>query len=362
VDEDRVVVVSHAGVVVANQGVYASLRARGRDVELVVPRRWSNEYARGVVASSAAGLEGHVSAIAVVGRGRPQRHAYLTVASRQLRRRAAGLLVLEEEPFSLAALQWSRGARRAHVDFAVQVAETLDRPMPWPVRRWRREVLGGAAAVLARSPSAAQLAMRWGARGEVAVIPHSVAPVPARATPEGRATVAYVGRLVEAKGLGDLLEAVAALRGRVRLLVAGDGPLRDRVLRAGGDVEYLGPVGHASIGDVYERAHVTCVPSRTTDDWVEQFGRVVVESLLRGVPVVACATGELPWVLGETGGGVLVAERDPGALAEALDELVEHRDRAEALGLEGRAGVLDQFTDDAVAARLDRLLGAISPG
>jgi glycosyltransferase involved in cell wall biosynthesis len=124
--------------------------------------------------------------------------------------------------------------------------------------------------------------------------------------PAGEFTVAYVGRLVEEKGLGDLLGAVVSLEG-ARLVVAGAGPMAGAVAGAGPRVEYLGPLPHGRVGEVYARAHVTCVPSRTTPRWVEQFGRVVVESLVRGVPVVVCATGELPWVLSVTGGGVLVA-------------------------------------------------------
>lgn len=125
-------------------------------------------------------------------------------------------------------------------------------------------------------------------------------------------------------------------------------------------MEFLGPLPHDRVDEVYGRAHVTCVPSRTMPTWVEQFGRVVIESLSRGVPVVACATGELPWVLEATGGGVLVAERDPRALADALERVVVDRAAGEALGATGRAGVLRTFTDDVVAAQLDALLRSIS--
>jgi glycosyltransferase involved in cell wall biosynthesis len=356
---NRVVVVSHACVVLANQGVFASLAQRGRDVELVVPSRWRNEYTD-VGIGSAPGLEGRVARIHVLGRGRPQRHVYLTSATSELRRRHATLALLEEEPFALAARQWGGGAARIGIPFGVQVAETLDRPMPSIVRRLRDRTLGEAAFVVARSPTAGSLARAWGALGEVQVVPHSVAEVPPRPTPEGPPTVAFVGRLVEAKGIVDLLAAVELLAGKVRLLVAGDGPLRALVAGAGPNVELVGPLGHDRIGEVYARAHVTCVPSRTTATWVEQFGRVVIESLVRGIPVVACATGELPWVLGATGGGVLVPERDPHALAEALEAMTTDQNTGEALGAVGRRGAMREFSDDAVAARLDALLTSVS--
>jgi glycosyltransferase involved in cell wall biosynthesis len=216
-------------------------------------------------------------------------------------------------------------------------------------------VLRDATFVVARSPKAAALAMVWGARGEVAVVPHDVEAVAARDEPGGLFTVAFVGRLVEEKGVEDLLAAVARIDD-VRLVVAGAGPLADRVLAAGDRVELVGGVAPARVGEVYARAHVTCVPSRTTQRWEEQFGRVAVESAVRAVPVIASSSGALPWVLSTSGGGVLVPERDPAALAAAIGGLRDDRARARALGGAGRAGALASFTTDVVARSLASLL------
>jgi glycosyltransferase involved in cell wall biosynthesis len=356
----RAVVVSHACVLATNRDVYATLAAGGLPVELVVPARWRNEYRPDGFAPDPPGaLDGHLHALRVLGAGRPQRHGYLARAAAVLRRLDANALLIEEEPFSLAALQWSRAARRARVPYGVQVAETLDRDMPVPVARWRHAVLAGAAFVVARSPAAAELARRWGAQVPPDVVPHDVADAAVVAGPAGPFTVAFVGRLVEEKGLGDLLAAVEALEG-VRLVVAGAGPLADDVRRAAPRVEYLGAVAHEDVGGVYARAHVTCVPSRTTHDWEEQFGRVVVESLARGVPVVASSTGSLPWVLSVVGGGVLVAERDPRALAGALGQLRDDPGAARALGEAGREGVRQAFSTPVVAARLADVLDRVS--
>ncbi|HEV3212305.1 MAG TPA: glycosyltransferase [Acidimicrobiales bacterium] len=354
-----VVVVSHAGVLATNRGVYEALAGGGTDVELVVPARWRNEYRPGgFVADPPGALDGHLHPTRVLAVGRPQRHGYLARTGAVLRRLGAEVLLVEEEPFSVAARQWSRAARRASVPYGVQVAETLDLDLPAPVARWRHGVLAHAAFVLARSPGAAELARRWGARIEPDVVPHDVADVDEVAAPTGPFTVAYVGRLVAEKGLDDLLAAVASLDD-VHLLVAGAGPLEGDVRRAGALVELLGAVDHDRVGDVYARAHVTCVPSRATRGWVEQFGRVVVESLVRGVPVVASATGELPWVLSVTGGGVLVAERDPAALAAALAALRDDPSGARALGRAGREGVRGSFTTPVVAGALRAVLDRV---
>lgn len=346
-------VVSHAGVLAVNQQVYAELAARGMDVQLLVPARWRNEYRPDRFAAEVhPGLSGHVATVRTAMAGRPQRHLQLASVVRELRRWSPAVVFVEEEPFSLTAIRWARRARRLAVPYGVQVAETLDRHMPTTVRRAARTTIAGAAFVVARSPAAARLATAWGATGEVRVVAHGVEDVGARAVPTGTFTVGYVGRLVAEKGIEDLLAAARALGDEVQVVVAGDGPLAAAVRDGGPGVVALGPIAHDRIGEVYARAHVVCVPSRTTPSWQEQFGRVVPEALVRAVPVVATSTGELPWVLRTTGGGLLVPERDPDALATAIRTLARDADLAARLGAEGRAGVLASFTNEAAAREL----------
>ncbi len=53
------------------------------------------------------------------------------------------------------------------------------------------------------------------------------------------------------------------------------------------------------------------LPSRTTPTWKEQFGRVIVEALWCGVPVVGSDSGEIPWLIELTGGGLTFPEGEP---------------------------------------------------
>lgn len=358
--EGTVAVVSHACVLPANQQVYVELASRGVGVHLVVPRRWSSEYApEGFDAHVAPELRGNVTFANVLGRGRPQRHAYLAACTSMLRRIRPSVVFIEEEPFSVAALQWSWAARRLGLPFGVQLAETLDRRLPAVAQRWRHDVLARAAFVAARSPAAAALATSWGATGLVQVVPHGVDAADERPMPDGPFTIGFVGRLAPEKGIEDLLDAFESLEIDARLVVAGDGPLRDRVSGAGERVRLLGAVPHASVGDVYAMSDLTCVPSRTTATWEEQFGRVLVESLAHGVPVLATATGSIPWVVGETGGGILVPERDPDELARAITERAADRVGTAALGHEARPRALAAFSIPRVATNFLELLARV---
>jgi glycosyltransferase involved in cell wall biosynthesis len=111
----------------------------------------------------------------------------------------------------------------------------------------------------------------------------------------------------------------------------------------------------------YAQMDVLALPSRTTPTWVEQFGRVLVEALWCGVPVVGTASGEIPWVIETTGGGVVVPEGDPGALAAALTALRDDPARRAELARTGRAAVERLFAAPAATDALERLLEGAAP-
>jgi glycosyltransferase involved in cell wall biosynthesis len=89
------------------------------------------------------------------------------------------------------------------------------------------------------------------------------------------------------------------------------------------------------------------VPSLTRRNWREQFGRVAVEAMACGRPVVGAASGEIPRVLGAA--GCVVPEGDAAALAAALTALLADPARRAALGAAARARVLACYTPAAVA-------------
>jgi glycosyltransferase involved in cell wall biosynthesis len=162
------------------------------------------------------------------------------------------------------------------------------------------------------------------------------------------------------KGLDTLVAAVCRLDAPVDLLVAGDGILRQWLQEAdlGHDRRLVlrTDVGHAEMASLYAAMDVLVLPSRTTPRWSEQFGRVLVEALWCGVPVIGSDSGEIPWVVSMTGGGVIFPEGDERALAERLNALRGDPERRAALAVEGRQRVADTFAVDAVATALEESL------
>jgi glycosyltransferase involved in cell wall biosynthesis len=145
--------------------------------------------------------------------------------------------------------------------------------------------------------------------------------------------VLFAGRLSREKGI---LELVAAAEG-MKLVVAGDGPLRDRVPEA------LGFVPHHALGPLYERAAVVACPSHR-----EGFGVVCAEAMAYGRPVVAGAVGGLLDLVVNDETGLLVPPRDVPALRAALEQLVGDPELRARLGRAARERIRTHFSWPAV--------------
>lgn len=169
----------------------------------------------------------------------------------------------------------------------------------------------------------------------VHVVPPFVHGLDAGAPASGPPCVLYVGRLAEAKGARDAVEAWRRSGVELPLVVAGTGPLRGelsaRAERTPG-LEVLGWVERDRLSALYRRARALLLPSR----WQEPFGIAGIEALSFGVPVVAWESGGVgEW---HPGPG-LVRWGDVEGLAHALAEAVTRRvarpplfERDEAIG------------------------------
>ena len=229
-------------------------------------------------------------------------------------------------------------AARTGKPYAVQVWGT-DVELARRAPRLARGVLQGARLVIAASNALAETARELGA-DEVRVIPSGV-ELPAEVGEEAQPPeVLYAGRLSAEKGVLELVEATAGMK----LVVAGDGPLRTRVRGE------LGFVPHDELQRLYARAAVVACPSRR-----EGFGVACLEAMAHARPVVATDVGGLRDLVvhGET--GLVVPPRDPTALRDALEQLLGDANLRRRLGAAGRERARRHFswaavTDATVAA------------
>lgn len=330
---------SHACVVAANRKVYRALDA---DVEIVTPHLWRHEYDPEPFPPQPPA---DVTPMRVLRPGSIQLHAYVGPLARRLR--GADVLYVEEEPYSVPAAQWAYAAFRAKVPFAFYTLQNIVKRYPWD--RW---VFGRAAGAVALSREVEETLRARGYRGRVDRVPLAIDTDFFAASPRpGRKVVGFAGRLVPEKGLDVLVAAMRELPD-ARLLVVGSGPLAGRLREAGAEVREN--VGHADMPAAFAEMDVLAVPSLTTGNWKEQFGRVALEALSCGVPIATSDSGELPVLVAETGGGIATPEGDPALLARAIRELLADPAR----GARGREVVVERYSVPAVARRLMEALHA----
>jgi glycosyltransferase involved in cell wall biosynthesis len=180
---------------------------------------------------------------------------------------------------------------------------------------------------------------------------------PAEARPEGRFRLVVLSRLVERKGIGNVISALADVEGADVVIAGGPeaGELQDdpearrlaglaRSLGVSGRVELRGRVERADVPRLLRSADVcVCVP------WYEPFGMVPLEAMACGVPVVASAVGGLVDTVVHGVTGLHVPPRDPVALAEALRTLLADRPLRAQLGANGLRRARSRYSWDRVA-------------
>ncbi len=157
--------------------------------------------------------------------------------------------------------------------------------------------------------------------------------------------VGGVGRLDEAKGFGDLIDAVAILSNEfpsLALILAGQGPLRGELER---QVERLGlsnrvrfPGFVSEVQPVLDSLDVFVLPSLC-----ETLGYALLEAMATELPAIGSAVGGIPEVIAEGETGFLIPPRDPVRLAAVLRKVFRNCELRPAMGAAGRARVIRHF-------------------
>ena len=365
----RIAVISHACAVDLNQRLYEELaRHDDMDVLIVAPSTWRASTGK-TIEFRPPQPPCESRPLPVWGSGQISLHWYrgLTGALRDWR---PDLIYLDEEAYSLPAWQALRICRRTRLPLAFVQTQNIVKRQPWPFGWVERQVLDHACLANPITDECADVLRGRGFGGRIALIPHCVdtARFFPRPADELRAklglegfVVGYLGRLTEEKGLRELMAAADLLweQGGLAFSVAlvGSGPLEAELRRWAdgkptGRVALTGPVAHPQAPEYINAFDLLALPSRTTPGWKEQFGRVIIEAMACGVPVLGSDSGHIPDLIGETGGGVVVVGSDAQTLATGLRSLIADPTRARRIGEAGRQVVAAKYAVTSVAERL----------
>jgi len=356
------------------------------DLTVIVPPYWQEEVRRlELERSHTAGYRLEVLPVAFNGHF----HVYFYRGlGRRLKELRPDVLHVDEEAYNLATWLAFRAGRPVGARCLFVTWQNIARTYPPPFRWFEQAVYRQAAYALCANAESTVVLRSKGYTGPLAVFPQMgvdpavFCPDPANLPPspslpgkgvqlpplltgEGpgpwsgeageRFAIGFFGRLVEQKGLLVLLDALAGLDAPWHLYLVGDGPLRPaleaRVAALGltGRVTFDPGVPSAQMPTYLRRMDAVVLPSLTRPNWKEQFGRILIEAMSCGVPVVGSDSGEIPHVIGAA--GLIAREGDAADWRDKLARLAADPALRAALGRAGRERVLAHYTQAAVAAQ-----------
>ena len=243
----------------------------------------------------------------------------------------------------------------------------------------QEEAIAAAGRLIALSESERELLASYypAARERIRVVGNGIADTEtARSASErtrsapARVVVLYSGRLVERKGIRDLLAAaplVLAAVPSVRFVLVGGPPplsgdevarqwLPDGLIGERERIFFTGWLSPDRVAEWYRSADVLVVPSR-----YEPFGMVLLEGMLHGLAIVASATGGPVEIVRDGESGLLFPPRDVGLLAERLIRVAASSDLRERLGRVAAADVRERWTWPARVRCMREVYGELLP-
>ncbi|MBM2810679.1 MAG: putative glycosyltransferase [Chloroflexi bacterium] len=368
---------SKALVVGSYQGKLEGIARQGVELVAIVPPSWRDRsYEMRLERLHLQGYKLVVSPIAFNGNFH---FFFFPELGRLIDEHRPDVVHVDDEPYNLATFLGAWEARRRRIPSVFFTWQNLARRYPLPFAIMERYVYRAASWGIAGTDSAARVLRRKGYRGGVSVIPQfgvdtdEFAPLEARepspslshsggrvtddprGSREGRPfTIGFAGRVVPEKGLDLLLEACSGLKVDYRIIILGDGPARPDLewqiaaLGMTDRVRLEGAVASSTMPDRLRGMDVVVLPSRSRPNWTEQFGRLLIEAMACGIPIIGSTCGEIPGIVGDS--GLIFPEGETAALRSAIEQLVGNPALRAELGSLGRSRALDRFTNERIAA------------
>jgi len=353
---------SKAVVVGAYQRKLEEIAARGVELTVVVPPTWKDPSGtRALERTYTRGYRLLVTPMRFNGHFHIHYYPDLPRITRELK---PHIVHIDEEPWDFVTFHALRCALREGARPLFFTWQNLQRRYPPPFSYFQRVAFSHCAHAIAGNADAVNVLRAKGYRGAVHVIPQFgvdtdifiPSPVP---RPPSPLTIGYAGRFTREKGIDTLLRAVVGLTGDWQLRLAGSGPelahlqRLARALDIAERVHFETQIASTQMPDFYRTLDAFVLPSRRAHNWVEQFGRVLVEAMACGVPVIGSDCGEIPNTIGDA--GVIFHEDDVSGLRAGVAQLMRDESLRCELAERGRARVLEKFTQASVASATVKL-------
>jgi len=370
----RLLIIDHNAVRSCDRTLYRAIQAAGiKDLVLVAPAHWK-EFGLSFACEEENGPL-KVIPLPVLFPGKHHRVLYRNLAE-VVRRQMPDVILVNAEPENHLALQAELVRHRVRPE-AVLILTTwrnIDPRIagfpyraPWLHGSIERKVLRSVNHIVAHTAASRSIYRSYGFEN-VTYIPPAIDAMayserPLGTEPEMGMRIGFIGRFTFLKGGDILLSALKQLPWDCRLTMVGDGEMRDtwktlaNELGIADRVRWTGGLPHVCVPALVRQFDVLVLPSRTGHVWKEQFGRVLVEAMAGGVPVIGSTSGEIPQVIGNA--GIIFPENDVDALVAALAGLHHNSSRGEVFAAMGRQRAIKEFSIESAVPRYLNLLEAV---
>ena len=351
----KILAVDHNAISTAGQAVYRALGRSGEiRVRVLVPSRWYDSYRVMKFGRRESDHGFSIMSSPVLFHTRTHRLLYLHLR-RHIDEFEPDIVFMNSEPENFQTFHAARLLkRRKNVILVFSTWRNIDvtrHGYPYkfgPLHALvEKAVLQRADYAVAFNESARRILEQLGFPRAVVIPPAVDTTLFSKASQEqGRGSnlsfrIGYIGRFVSGKGIDVLLRAIRSLSFEFHITMVGDGPERRSLKRLADDlgltdrIIWHGAVAQSELPFILNSMNVLVLPSRTEKHWKEQFGRVLIEAMACGVPVIGSSSGEIPQVIG--GVGMVFEEGNSEALALGLSRLYEDvglRTRLSGAGIE----------------------------
>ncbi len=273
------------------------------------------------------------------------------------------ILHIDEEPYNYATFQAMRLAHRQKIPALFVAWQNIYRDYPPPFLQIEQYNYRYAHLALAGNLDVAEVLKRKGFRGPIHILPLSVDPQIYRRTEprtprttDAPFTIGYVGRLVEPKGLTLLVEALPGLPEFCRVVFTGHGPMKSELeelatrLGVANRVTFKDAVPPQDVPHEMQQMDVFVLPSLTRPNWMEQFGRVLIEAMACETPVIGSSSGEIPRVINDA--GLIFEEGNVQELSACIRRLLDDPELYAQLAIKGRQRVVEHYTQERIAQQI----------
>ncbi|MBC8487939.1 MAG: glycosyltransferase family 4 protein [Bacteroidetes bacterium] len=365
----KVLVISHAAIQRSWQKKFAEItKDQSIQITLLLPKYWIENYHRVRVEINTKSKLNYVVG-KTVWKGFSNRYFFLTKFCNLLKTLQPDIIHLEQEPWSLIALQTAFYRNcilpKCRIIFRTSRSFEGQLKLPWLAATIEKYTYKNSEFAFPLSKRAAQLLERRGYKNGIEVIPNGVDTDLFRKLDatmirkslgiDSAFTIGYIGRFVKEKGLGILLKAVGGIDQDFRLLFVGDGPYKNDLINLSNrlgineKLHLVETIPADQIPLYLNFMDVLVLPSYKTGNWEEFFGRVLIEAMACEVTVIGSDSGEIPNVIGRA--GLIFKSKNVDSLRIALERVMDDDDFRWNLSKMGRALVKNYYSWERIAEK-----------